>query len=87
MSFLLLFYFFIYRGSLKFNKQGINYFGKVVAHVSNLACSKVSEEAKLFPSLLSTELHPRLKVWPKGFKNWGPGDHSIAIYIFPDNKR
>ncbi|XP_056164265.1 uncharacterized protein LOC115664325 isoform X2 [Syzygium oleosum] len=76
----------IWRGSLKFNKQGINYFGKVVAHVSNLACSKVSEEAKLFPLLLSTELHPRLKVWPKGFENWGPSDHSIAIYMFPDNK-
>jgi len=85
--FILLFYFFIYRGSLKFNKQGINYFGKVVAHVSDLACSKVNKEAKLFPSILCTELHPTPKVWPKGFKDRGPSDDSIAIYIFPDNKR
>ncbi|XP_030515822.1 uncharacterized protein LOC115729392 [Rhodamnia argentea] len=77
----------IWRGSLKFNKQGINYFGKVVAHVSNIACRKVSEEAKLLPSLLCTELHSRPEVWPKGFKNCGPSDDSIAIYIFPDNKR
>ncbi|KAF8026480.1 hypothetical protein BT93_F3072 [Corymbia citriodora subsp. variegata] len=76
----------IWRGSLKFNKQGINYFVKVVAHMSDLACSRVSEEAKLFPSVLCTELHPRPKVWPKSFKDQSPGDHSIAIYIFPDNK-
>ncbi|XP_010062139.2 uncharacterized protein LOC104449615 [Eucalyptus grandis] len=76
----------IWRGSLKFNKQGINYFGKVVAHVSDLACSKVNKEAKLFPSILCTELHPTPKVWPKGFKDRGPSDDSIAIYIFPDNK-
>lgn len=59
----------------------------LVAHLSNLACSKVCEETKLIPELLYAELLLRSQVWPKGFEKWGPTGHSIALYFFPDNER
>ncbi|KAG6626044.1 hypothetical protein CIPAW_15G019400 [Carya illinoinensis] len=58
----------------------------LVAHLSNLACSKVCEETKLIPELLYAELLLRSQVWPKGFEKWGPTGHSIALYFFPDNE-
>ncbi|XP_062159579.1 uncharacterized protein LOC133866932 isoform X2 [Alnus glutinosa] len=75
----------IWRGSLSIcNKR----FGTVglVAHLSNLACPKVFEEAKLIPGLLSAELLCRSGVWPKGFGERGPTDQSIALYFFPENE-
>lgn len=55
--------------------------------MSSLACSKVYEEAKLLPQLLSVELLRRCDIWPKGFEKVGPTDQSIALYFFPEGER
>ncbi|GAV67885.1 hypothetical protein CFOL_v3_11389 [Cephalotus follicularis] len=75
----------IWRGTLSICKR--NFGGRMVAHLSTLACSKVSEVARLLPELLHSELLPRYEVWPKPFDRWGPTDYNIALYFFPDNER
>ncbi|XP_038899416.1 uncharacterized protein LOC120086715 isoform X2 [Benincasa hispida] len=76
----------VWRGTLNFWNQSISRVCVVVAHVSSLACSKVYEEAKMLPELLSVELLRRCDVWPRGFKKLGPTDQSIALYFFPDEE-
>lgn len=76
-----------YRGGLQISEHKAGYSCRIVAHLSQLACSRVSEEAKLFPGMLSSELRPRSTVWPKGFEHSGPRDGNIALYFFPDSER
>ncbi|XP_015579032.2 uncharacterized protein LOC8285089 isoform X2 [Ricinus communis] len=77
----------IWRGSLSIQDKKFSIMVGLVAHVSNLACLKVSEEAKSMPTSLSPELLPRSIMWPKGFAESGPRDDSIALYFFPDSVR
>ncbi|XP_038724410.1 uncharacterized protein LOC120015953 [Tripterygium wilfordii] len=77
----------IWRGSLSIVNENFGTLDEVVAHLSTLACSKVIQEAKLLPGLLSAELLPRSTVWPKRFVKWGPVGDSIALYVFPDSER
>ncbi|KAK7343722.1 hypothetical protein VNO77_12709 [Canavalia gladiata] len=79
--------FLVNRGRLDFCDETIGTVGGLLAHLSNLACSKVVEEMKLLPELLHAELLPRSMVWPKSFKNGGPTDKSIALYFFPESER
>lgn len=76
-----------YRGGLQISEHKAGYSCRIVAHMSQLACPRVSEEAKLFPETLSSELHPRPTVWPKGFEQCGPRDENIALYFFPESER
>ncbi|XP_059454716.1 uncharacterized protein LOC132184940 isoform X2 [Corylus avellana] len=75
----------IWRGSLSICNKIFGTVG-LVAHLSNLACPKVFEEAKLIPRMLSAELRCRSGLWPKGFGKRGPTDQSIALYFFPENE-
>ncbi|KAJ4836486.1 hypothetical protein Tsubulata_022355 [Turnera subulata] len=77
----------IWRGSISIFKRDYGTGCGLVAHLSSIACLKVREEAESLPTLLSTELLPRLAVWPKGFSKFGPRDDCIALYFFPDNER
>ncbi|KAK7279861.1 hypothetical protein RJT34_24920 [Clitoria ternatea] len=77
----------IWRGSLYFSDETIGNVSGLLAHLSNLACSKVSEETVCFPDVLHTELLPRSKVWPKSFTNGEPTNQSIALYFFPESER
>ncbi|XP_055960344.1 uncharacterized protein LOC126675511 [Mercurialis annua] len=77
----------IWRGSFCMSEKNDCIMVGLVAHVSKLACLKVSEEAKSMPTSLSPELLPRLTVWPKGFGKSGPTDESIALYFFPVSDR
>lgn len=61
--------------------------GGIVAHLSSIACSRASEEAKGLPGLLSPELLPRSGVWPKSFQKLGPAADHIGLYLFPDSER
>lgn len=83
------FNFLVHRGSLYFcNKTiGTVTVNGLEAYLSSLACSKVQEEALLFPEVLRADLLPRSMVWPNSFKYEGPTDQSIALYFFPKNER
>ncbi|XP_022143684.1 uncharacterized protein LOC111013528 isoform X3 [Momordica charantia] len=76
----------VWRGSLRFWNKSFGRLCVLVAHMSSLACSKVYEEAKLLPQLLSVELLRRCDIWPKGFEKVGPTDQSIALYFFPEGE-
>ncbi|XP_050937339.1 uncharacterized protein LOC103500424 isoform X3 [Cucumis melo] len=75
----------LWRGTLKIWNRSLSRV-VLVAHMSSLACSKVYEEAKILPELLSVELLRRCDVWPRGFQKLGPTDQSIALYFFPDGE-
>ncbi|XP_027366413.1 uncharacterized protein LOC113872789 [Abrus precatorius] len=77
----------IWRGSLYLCDETIGTVSGLLAHLSNLACSKVVEETVLIPDVLHAELLPRSMVWPRGFMNGGPTDKSIALFFFPDSER
>ncbi|XP_061342046.1 PHD finger-containing protein 1-like isoform X2 [Gastrolobium bilobum] len=72
----------IWRGRLNVGHKTIG----LLAHLSNLACSKVLGETELFPEVLRADLFYRSEVWPKSFNNGGPTDESIALYFFPENE-
>ncbi|KAE8646194.1 uncharacterized protein LOC101213907 isoform X2 [Cucumis sativus] len=76
----------VWRGTLKFWNRSSGKVCVLVAHMSSLACSKVYEEAKMLPVLLSAELFRRCDVWPRGFQKLGPTDQNIALYFFPDGE-
>lgn len=75
------------RGTLRFWNKSFSRVCVLVGHMSSLACSKVYEEAKLLPELLSVELLRRCEIWPKGFEKLGPTDQSIALYFFAQGER
>ncbi|GLU16570.1 hypothetical protein SLE2022_329970 [Rubroshorea leprosula] len=77
----------IWMGSFHLQDKDFGTVEGLVAHLSCLACSKVCEAAKTLPVMLFLELLPISCMWPKGFQKWGPSDHSIALYFFPDNER
>ncbi|XP_010247257.1 PREDICTED: uncharacterized protein LOC104590334 isoform X2 [Nelumbo nucifera] len=58
-----------------------------VAHVSSLACSKVTSEAKALPPLLDVKILPKLDVWPPTFCRSPPTDNKIGLYFFPITER
>ncbi|XP_061348817.1 uncharacterized protein LOC133294187 isoform X2 [Gastrolobium bilobum] len=76
----------VWRGSLYFCDQSIDIFNGLLAHLSNLACPQVQEEARLLPEVLRVDLLERSEVWPKYFKESGPNEESIALYFFPENE-
>ncbi|XP_065880399.1 PHD finger-containing protein 1-like isoform X2 [Euphorbia lathyris] len=76
----------IWTGLLSIPDEHIDGMLGLVAHLSNLACSRVSNEAKSLPYFLTPELLPRSTLWPKSFAKWGPRDDSIALYFFPDSE-
>lgn len=72
----------IWRGDFVIiNEKKANYDG-FVAHISNKACSKVCEEARLLNKLLHFEMLPVSDVWPKSFKKSAP-DENIGLYFLP----
>ncbi|KAF9682729.1 hypothetical protein SADUNF_Sadunf05G0138900 [Salix dunnii] len=77
----------IWRGSMSIFQNNYGAPGGIVAHLSSIACSRASEEAKGLPGLLSPELLPRSGVWPKSFQKLGPAADHIGLYFFPDNER
>lgn len=78
-----------YRGSFSISsKESDDIDGLLaVAHLSNLACSKVCEVAKCLPNSVSLEFSCRSSVWPKSFDKSGPSSTSIALFFFPADKR
>lgn len=77
----------VWRGTLEVWNQSFGGVCVLVAHMSSLACSKVYEEAKTLPELLSVEILRRSDIWPKGFEKLGPTDQSIALYFFAEGER
>ncbi|KAG5246030.1 PHD finger family protein [Salix suchowensis] len=77
----------IWRGSMSIFQNNYGAPGGIVAHLSSIACSRASEEAKGLPGLLSPELLPRSGVWPKSFQKLGPAADHIGLYLFPDSER
>ncbi|EXC37117.1 hypothetical protein L484_000507 [Morus notabilis] len=79
----------IWNGTLRISNRDLNTpeILSVAAHLSNLACHKVFEVAKLLPEEVSLELSKRSHFWPKSFRMFGPSCHHIALYFFPDNGR
>lgn len=77
----------IWRGSMSIFQNNYGAPGGIVAHLSSIACSRASEEAKGLSGLLSPELLPRSGVWPKSFRKLGPAADHIGLYFFPDNER
>ncbi|CAN0892124.1 hypothetical protein LINGRAHAP2_LOCUS17372 [Linum grandiflorum] len=73
-----------WRGSLSIIDRVFGTSTQLVAHLSSLACARVTEATNSLPKLLSTELLPRLDVWPKGFQKCSPGGDSIALYFLPE---
>ncbi|CAI0396055.1 unnamed protein product [Linum tenue] len=71
-----------WRGSLSIFERVFGTSTRLVAHLSNLACPRVTEATKALPELLSTDLFPRLDIWPKGFQKCRPSGNSIALYFF-----
>ncbi|KAJ6412539.1 hypothetical protein OIU84_005568 [Salix udensis] len=76
----------IWRGSMSIFQNNYGAPGGIVAHLSSIACSRASEEAKGLPGLLSPELLPRSGVWPKSFQKVGPAADHIGLYLFPDSE-
>ncbi|KAG4919171.1 hypothetical protein JHK85_057452 [Glycine max] len=76
----------IWRGSMYFCNETNGTVNGLLAHMSDLACSKVVEETGHFPEVLHAELLPRDKVWPESFKSRRPTDQDIALFIFPDGE-
>jgi len=78
--------FLVNRGSIYFSNETIGAVSGLLAHVSNLACSKAVEETGHFPEVLHAELVPRSIVWPESFKSREPTDQDIALFFFPDSE-
>ncbi|WVY96149.1 hypothetical protein V8G54_028300 [Vigna mungo] len=76
----------IWRGSIYFCNETIGAVSGLLAHMSDLACSKVVEETGHFPEVLHAELVPRSTVWPESFKSREPTDQDIALFFFPDSE-
>ncbi|TKY51379.1 serine/arginine repetitive matrix protein 2 [Spatholobus suberectus] len=76
----------IWRGSMYFCNETIGTVSGLLVHLSDLACSKVVEEAGHLPEVLHVELLPRSMVWPESFKSGGPTDKDIALFLFPDSE-
>ncbi|CAN1130277.1 hypothetical protein LINPERPRIM_LOCUS13119 [Linum perenne] len=76
-----------WRGSLSIVDRVFGTPTRLVAHLSSLACSRVTEATKSLPEVLFTKLLPRQAIWPKGFQKCSPGGNSIALYFFPDSER
>lgn len=74
----------IWRGRLNITDPKRDSSYRLVAHLSRIACSRVFEEARLFPESLSSQISSRLSVWPKGFPKNGPKDEHIGLYFFPE---
>ncbi|GKU90616.1 hypothetical protein SLEP1_g4589 [Rubroshorea leprosula] len=75
----------IWRGSMIIQNRNWTLNG-LTAHLSNLACSKVSDVTSSLPNLLTLEILPRLVVWPKRFGSMASQDGDIALYFFPENE-
>ncbi|WVY98367.1 hypothetical protein V8G54_030518 [Vigna mungo] len=78
--------FLVNRGSIYFCNETIGAVSGLLAHMSDLACSKVVEETGHFPEVLHAELVPRSTVWPESFKSREPTDQDIALFFFPDSE-
>ncbi|MED6225969.1 hypothetical protein PIB30_098737 [Stylosanthes scabra] len=76
----------IWRGSLHLRNGSIDSIWGLSAHLSDLACSRVSEKTRLFPKRLSMDLLQRHAVWPNLFSKDGTDRDSIALYFFPDER-
>ncbi|KAK7391287.1 hypothetical protein VNO78_19701 [Psophocarpus tetragonolobus] len=76
----------IWRGSIYFCNETIGTVSGLLAHMSNLACSKVAEEARHLAEVLHAELVPKSMVWPESFKTREPTDQDIALFFFPDSE-
>lgn len=78
--------FLVNRGSIYFCNETVGTISGLLAHVSDLACSKVVRETGRFPEVLHAELVPRSIVWPESFKSREPTDQDIALFFFPDSE-
>ncbi|XP_057762813.1 uncharacterized protein LOC130982751 [Arachis stenosperma] len=80
----------IWRGSLYVHNKSINSIiasiSGLFVHLSDLACSLVSEETRRFPGKLSLDLFQRRAVWPSRFLKYEIDQNSIALYLFPDER-
>ncbi|XP_071702544.1 uncharacterized protein [Rutidosis leptorrhynchoides] len=73
----------IWRGSFCVAEKDYDLFEGCVAHLSDKACYKVFEEAKMFQSLLHLKMQPKIDLWPKSFQGHQASDDKIALYFFP----
>ncbi|XP_068661216.1 PHD finger-containing protein 1-like [Aristolochia californica] len=62
-------------------------YGRVAAHLSNKASSKVFEGANMLDSRLHLQKLPRSEAWPTSFSLSPPTDDNIALYFFPESQR
>ncbi|RDX83281.1 hypothetical protein CR513_35820, partial [Mucuna pruriens] len=77
----------IWRGSMYFCNETIGTVSGLLAHLSNLACTKVVEETEHFLEVLHVELLPISMVWPESFKSGRrPTVRDIALFFFPDSE-
>ncbi|KAK4393811.1 hypothetical protein Sango_1851900 [Sesamum angolense] len=60
---------------------------EILAHLSNKACSKVSETASAIPPMLEIQVLDKCVAWPKSFRVSPPTTASIALYFFPACER
>ncbi|KAL0343151.1 UNVERIFIED_CONTAM: hypothetical protein Sangu_1202500 [Sesamum angustifolium] len=60
---------------------------EIFAHLSNKACSKVSETASAIPPMLEIQVLDKCVAWPKSFRVSPPTTASIALYFFPACER
>lgn len=60
---------------------------EVLAHLSNKACSKVSDAAAAMPPVLNIKLVDKLATLPKHFRAQPPTAASIGLYFFPACER
>ncbi|KAL0379197.1 UNVERIFIED_CONTAM: hypothetical protein Sradi_3225200 [Sesamum radiatum] len=60
---------------------------EILAHLSNKACSKVSETASAIPPMLEIQVLDKWAVWPKSFTVSPPTAACIALYFFPACER
>ncbi|PIN20597.1 hypothetical protein CDL12_06698 [Handroanthus impetiginosus] len=56
---------------------------EILAHLSNTACSKVSDAATEIPPTLDIQVLDKCVAWPRTFRISPPTAASIALYFFP----
>ncbi|KAL7142040.1 hypothetical protein ABFS83_08G095700 [Erythranthe nasuta] len=76
----------IWRGWFNVKEESETCF-EIAAHLSNKACSRVSDAVTSIPPILDIEVVDKHDAWPNFFKASPPTAASIALYFFPASLR
>ncbi|KAL8045167.1 hypothetical protein ABFS82_08G095400 [Erythranthe guttata] len=76
----------IWRGWFNVKEESETCF-EIAAHLSNKACSRVSDAVTSIPPILDIEVVDKHDAWPTFFKASPPTAASIALYFFPASLR